>query len=97
MIWNNINVSCKIKSYNQLAIYLEADTTFIISSIKPIETKLLWVISNVILCIHISPRPSLTLSPMNIKQNRICRPIKGSSWPILWDNYAKQNSGCKRR
>ena len=67
---------CKIKSFNQLAIYLESDNTFIISSIKSIETKLLWVISNVVLCVHISPRPFLTLSSMNIKQNGICRLIK---------------------
>lgn len=67
---------CKIKSFNQLATYLESDNTFIISSIKSIETKLLWVISNVVLCVHISPRPFLTLSSMNIKQNGICRLIK---------------------
>ena len=88
---------CKIKSFNQLATYLESDNTFIISSIKSIETKLLWVISNVVLCVHISPEAFLTLSSMNIRQNRICRLIKGSSWPILWDNSTKQNSGCKRR
>ena len=76
MIYNEGFLFCKIKSFNQLATYLESDNTFIISSIKSIETKLLWVISNVVLCVHISPRPFLTLSSMNIKQNRICRLIK---------------------